>query len=134
MGEIAMTNFDKIVSPLFQCYLSRFEDDEKIERFVSDLLPKFEQMATEAGPNKWLWRGSREITYFDFYVGSVWEFLYCFKDAPAVADGFAKINLKKELRTLWHMLNASENTGQSNHTETTLLQHMHRLNECAPGP
>ena len=91
--EVAMANFDKIVPPLFQCYMSRFENDEKIEKFVTDLLPKFEEMATRAG-DKWLW-GTDEVTYYDFYVGSVWEFLYCFKDAPAFADGFAKIQLEK---------------------------------------
>ena len=87
--EVAMARFDKIVSPLFQCYLTRFENDEKIDKFVNELLPKFEKMAAEAG-DKWLW-GTDEVTYYDFYVGSVWEFLYCFKDAPALADGFNKI-------------------------------------------
>ena len=84
-----MASFDKIVFPLFQCYLTRFENDEKIDKFVNELLPKFEKMATDAGDQCLL--GTEEVTYYDFYVGAVWEFLYSFKDAPAFADGFYKI-------------------------------------------
>ena len=91
--EVAMLNFDNIVKPLFMCYLSRFEDTEKLDAFTNNLLPKFEEMATKAG-DKWLW-GTDEVTFYDFYVGSVWEFFYCFKDAPACAEGFARINLEQ---------------------------------------
>lgn len=67
--------------------MTRFSDDEKINKFLADTLPKFEEIATRAGENKWLWE-TDEVTYLDFYIGSAWEFLYVFKDAPAFADGF----------------------------------------------
>ena len=76
-----MNNYDKIVRPMFMMYMSRFADDEKINVFLTELLPKFEAMCVKAG-DKWLW-GTDEVTFYDFYIGSTWEFLYCFKDAPA---------------------------------------------------
>lgn len=60
---------------------------------MSESLPKFEAMATKVG-YRWLWDTDR-LTFFDIYVGSVWEFLFIFREAPALAESFKLINLKK---------------------------------------
>ena len=74
--RLKMQQFDAKILPLiFGMFLSRYQDNEKIDAYLAVGVPYVEEMCPEIGSNKWL-MGTDEITQLDVHAGAQWDFLY----------------------------------------------------------
>ena len=81
-----MQNFDKnVLSPLFQVWLSRFQNTEKAETFIEKAVPYLESICPEVGSDKWLF-GTDDLTLFDIHAAAPLDFIYVHMRAPAFSD------------------------------------------------
>ena len=66
---------------------------DKIDAYVAQNVPWYEQMIEQAGEDKWL-LGTANLTLLDIYCGAVWDVFYAhLYKAAAFADGAARANL-----------------------------------------
>ena len=88
-----IAEFNKRLPVAFAMVMTRFQDMEKIDEFVAQIVPWQEQMIKRAGEGKWL-LGTANLTLLDVYCGAVWDFFYAhLYKAVAYGDGAARANL-----------------------------------------
>mmetsp|Transcript_13282 Transcript_13282/g.18100 ORF Transcript_13282/g.18100 Transcript_13282/m.18100 type:complete len:124 (+) Transcript_13282:1-372(+) len=74
--RVKMADFDKkVLSHLFGVWLSRYQDLEKVDGYVSVAIPYNEALCPEVGSDKWL-MGTDEMTLLDVYCGAMWDFFF----------------------------------------------------------
>lgn len=78
-----MQKFDKeILGFGFALFMSRFQDEEKINAYIEGAVPLVEAMCEVAGSDKWL-MGTTEMTQLDVHCGAQWDFIYTMAQATA---------------------------------------------------
>ena len=97
--RIKMNQFDKTLGAYFGVIVSRYEDEEKINTFLTDVLPKYEEACTNAN-GKYL-MGTDDVTFVDCYVASIWDSMFTGVNAPAHGDGAEKLDLKNKAPNWW---------------------------------
>lgn len=76
--RVKMDKFGKTLKNLFGVVLSRGQDAEKINTYLTETLPIYEQMATEANGKFLL--GTEDLTLYDIHCAPIWEIMYLFRD------------------------------------------------------
>jgi glutathione S-transferase len=97
--RVEMNKFDKTIKDYFAVVISRYEDEEKINTFVENILPKYEEACTNAN-GKYL-MGTDDVTFIDIYVAGIWDTMFTGVLAPAHADGAEKLDLKNRAPNWW---------------------------------
>ena len=74
-------------------FACRTNDVEKIDAYVTDIVPWVEASLEQAGEGKYL-MGTDDLTLLDVYAGAMWDFIYCFvHKAITFSDAGARANL-----------------------------------------
>jgi len=94
-----MVKLDKTIGGFFGVIVSRYEDDEKINTFLSDVLPVYEEMCKSSN-GKFL-MGTDDITYIDIHIASLWDSMFTGVLSPAHSDGAEKLDLKNKAPNWW---------------------------------
>mmetsp|Transcript_23754 Transcript_23754/g.29542 ORF Transcript_23754/g.29542 Transcript_23754/m.29542 type:complete len:172 (+) Transcript_23754:274-789(+) len=99
--RVKMVDFDKkVLRHLFGVGLSRFQDLQEVDGYVSVAIPYIEELCPEVSSDKWL-MGTDEMTLFDIHCGAMWDFFYVLAQAPAYSDVPALADLAQKSPKWW---------------------------------
>ena len=91
--RVKIAEFNKRLPLAYAMNMSRFQDVEKIDAFVAENVPWYENLIETAGDGNWL-MGTEDLTLLDIYCGAVWDYFYVhLYRASAFSDGAQRANL-----------------------------------------
>ena len=88
-----MVKVDKVLGNYFGAFFTRLTDEEKVNKFVTETLPVWEQVCTESN-GKYL-MGKDELTLADTHLGAMWESAYSVLTSKGLEDRHSKIDVRK---------------------------------------
>ena len=97
--RVMMNKFDKTIGGYFGVIVARYQDEEKITKFLDEVLPIYEKWCEDANGKYLL--GTDDVTLVDVHCGGIWDSMFTGVQAEAHSKGAELLDLKTKAPNWW---------------------------------